>query len=196
MRRGRASGMRAALPRVALAQRAAWSRLRSSLRLDLLDSGISTDGMQRALKAFDGVPFHSARLGPTWLPSATELDVQLRATLEDVGGVDALSRLTRAAHSAQHALRTEAARAADGSIGERIDVLDGGSREGHLHSVVWHGPRPAEAERTAFTVSAQRLRWLRRAHALVRAVAADRPPRDGHSGMPRTAASRHSRAPG
>ena len=141
----------------ALAERAAWLRLRSILRDE---SAIIAAPLQRAvLSAFDRLPFTNKS---PLLPSDDELgctasvDSSLRVQLQRAYAEPVLDRLIDAAARERKWLATVSA--ADGGS---VRVTDAGPG---LQRVAWHSPAAADDRRSSFTISSARFQWLCNAH--------------------------------
>ena len=152
-------------PGLALAQRAAWLRLRMHLREELKPR-LGVAEMRAVLSGFDRTPFLGGGPHPL-LPTEAVLggddDSSVRALLQRHGAVGVHAGLVRAIEGERERARSEAAET--GTEAGTVQILAVG--EG-LHSVVWT-PRPQGGAgraglaggRASFTVSGARLAWLR-----------------------------------
>jgi hypothetical protein len=150
-------------PRAALAQRAAWLRVRRSFR-DALNARLATGSVHAILSTFDRLPFGASCDGPAGLlPTPTALledtldessvrhQCQRHAALDEFGRlVDAIGREHNASAdpSAISSDRVRLVRAAEGR-----------------HAVIFcPGERHGRRDEVSFVLTSARLKWLRAAH--------------------------------
>jgi len=155
------------MPRLALAQRTAWQRLRKHLHHALDDQPVQT--IRLALSAFDSLPFRRCGTEAMWLPREDELACMNRGLLPALtrAGVAmptaVLASLTRKADEEMRLVQAAAESAEEPTISLHRHRRDA------VCSLVLRGA--ASGEQTAFSVTARRLEWLRRAHRHHMAVA-------------------------
>ena len=151
-------------PGLALAQRAAWRRIRTHL-VEELKRRLGVAEMRAVLSGFDRAPFLESGPQPL-LPTEAVLggddESSVLALLQRHGALDVHAGLVHAIEAERELARTVPVEAGTVHIGA--------AGEG-LHSVAWtpRSDRCANADglglgRTAFTVSSARLAWLRAVH--------------------------------
>ena len=174
--------------RLALAQHAAWLRVRLRLRELLIQAEVPRHPAGQVLKAFDGLPFNDTRaaLGSDWLPSDLSL-LASRLHEADLNERPLLSALTETLHAESAALLALKQAVSEGggcTADSEFEVEEPG--EG-LQYLVWRGGDDAAASRShqqaeprlasqndaferpsgAFELRESRLNWLRWQHAQV-----------------------------
>ena len=152
-------------PGLALAQRAAWRRIRTHL-VEELKRRLGVAEMRAVLSGFDRTPFLGSGPQPL-LPTEAVLggddESSVLGLLQRHNSLDVHAGLVHAIEAERELARTEPAEAGTVHIGA--------AGEG-LRSVVWTPKRSAGCTnadglglgRTAFTVSSARLAWLRAVH--------------------------------
>ena len=152
-------------PGLALAQRAAWRRIRTHL-VEELKRRLGVAEMRAVLSGFDRTPFLGSGPQPL-LPTEAVLggddESSVLGLLQRHGAVDVHAGLVHAIEAERELARTKPVEAGTVHIGV--------AGEG-LHSVAWTPKRGAGCTnadgpglgRTAFTVSSARLAWLRAVH--------------------------------